>query len=91
MPYIPTSRREALVGGDKPATPGELNYIITEYLIDYVKRHAGYQGINDVLGALEGAKIEFYRRYAAPYEATKILENGDVYPPAESPKFRPLA
>lgn len=60
-------------------TPGELNYAITEIILDYADNHPGYQGINDVLGALEGAKLEFYRRYVAKYEDEKIQENGDVY------------
>ena len=29
--------------------------------------------------ALEGAKLEFYRRIVAPYEELKIKENGEVY------------
>ncbi|WP_439397023.1 DUF6899 family protein [Bradyrhizobium sp. PMVTL-01] len=36
--------------------------------------------MNDVLGALDGAKAEFYRRVAAPYEDAKIADSGDVYP-----------
>ena len=32
-----------------------------------------------VIGALECAKLELYRRIAAPYEDTKIQENGEVY------------
>jgi hypothetical protein len=38
-----------------------------------------YQTINDIVGALEGAKLEFYRRVAVPYEDKKIIENGDVF------------
>ena len=38
-----------------------------------------YQTCNDVMGALEGAKAEFYRRVVGPYEDQKIEENGDVY------------
>jgi len=38
-----------------------------------------YQNINDLLGALEGAKLELYRRVAAPYEDEKVESNGDVY------------
>jgi hypothetical protein len=34
---------------------------------------------NDVIGALECCKLELYRRMVAPYENTKIKENGDVY------------
>jgi hypothetical protein len=39
----------------------------------------GYQTFNDALGALEGAKQEFYRRVVVPYEEQKRFENGDVY------------
>jgi hypothetical protein len=49
-------------------------------LIDiYLDVKKDYQAINDCLGALEGAKLELYRRVAAPYEDRKIQENGDVY------------
>ena len=63
-----------------PETPGELNYQITCLLKDYMTCNLlSYQTINDIVGALEGAKLEFYRRIAAPYENDKIEENGDVY------------
>jgi hypothetical protein len=78
MPYISPARRDE-VGWD-PRNAGELNYLITSLILAYFEEHGGrYQQINDVLGALEGAKLEFYRRLAAPYEDTKIAENGDVY------------
>lgn len=60
-------------------TPGDLNYIFTCLAIAYTGKKLDYQRINDVMGALEGAKLEFYRRRAAPYETKKIIENGDVY------------
>jgi hypothetical protein len=64
----------------KPHTPGELNYLITTMLIEYLHaRGKSYQTINDILGALEGAKLEFYRRVAVPYETEKCKQNGDVY------------
>ncbi len=60
--------------------PGELNYLITELCVQYVQHNKlNYDSINDVIGALECAKQEFYRRVAAPYEDKKIKENGDVY------------
>jgi len=31
------------------------------------------------IGALDGARFEFYRRVAAPHEDQKCRENGDVY------------
>lgn len=60
--------------------PGELNYQITCLLNQYkAHKKLSYQTINDILGALEGAKQEFYRRVAVPYEEEKRQENGDVY------------
>jgi hypothetical protein len=38
-----------------------------------------YETLNAVIGVLECAKLEFYRRVAAPYEDTKIQQNGEVY------------
>lgn len=49
------------------------------FIEDYFARFHNYQGINDIIGALEGAKAEFQRRKVADYEDTKIAENGDVY------------
>lgn len=81
MPYIPDSeRRIDLLPTGFPRDVGELNFAITALVWDYHVVNGGrYQHINDVLGALEGAKLEFYRRVAAPYEDKKCEENGDVY------------
>ena len=81
MPYITMVQRDALAERP-PTTPGELNYLITKLVLEYARNSYGllsYQSINDVLGALEGAKLEFYRRVAVPYENAKMAENGDVY------------
>lgn len=80
MPYIPQAARDDLDQGGVPTSKGELNYVITKLLVEYFHREgAGYSAINDCLGACEGAKLEFYRRVAVPYEDRKIEENGDVY------------
>jgi hypothetical protein len=81
MPYIKQGLREGIDEGTMDIImPGELNYAITRLLKQYLVQHGTkYQTINDILGALEGAKAEFYRRVAAPYEDEKIKENGDVY------------
>lgn len=82
MPYIKNDRRDEVerCGPYGVLNPGELNFKITLLLIDYLNTHdLKYQTINDIMGALEGAKAEFYRRIAAPYEDKKIKENGDVY------------
>lgn len=81
MPYVPLKRRNALREEGKANDAGELNYQITRLLVNYTQDHTlKYKTINDVMGALEGAKAEYYRRVAAPYEDLKIAENGDCYP-----------
>lgn len=79
MPYITPEQRGDLF--TRPAqNAGELNYSLTVFMRRYVvTKGLSYQTINDVLGALEGAKAEFYRRVAVPYENTKLTINGDVY------------
>ena len=85
MPYIKQRRRLQLDTGTienskfEINSPGELNYVITRLIDNYHSRRGDYQSVNDVVGALEGAKLEFYRRVAAPYEDQKAMENGDVY------------
>lgn len=82
MPYIKQEQRENLGESfvNTPKDAGELNYVLTNVIFKYYKVNGGrYQQVNDILGALEGAKLEFYRRIAAPYEDIKIKENGDVY------------
>lgn len=80
MPYIPQSERFEVME-DGPKTAGQLNYAISTLVNEYLKQETGlnYQRINDVLGALEGAKLEFYRRIVESYENTKLSTNGDVY------------
>lgn len=81
MPYINQRQREMLFKGVAPENPGQLNYLITNMVIDYVMEVGlSYQAINDVRGALGGALAEFERRVAVPYEDKKIVLNGDVYP-----------
>ena len=81
MPYIKPTQRDRLLVGEYPsANAGELNYKLTELIMEYLNTNGkDYQHINDILGALEGAKLEFYRRVVVPYEEIKREENGDVY------------
>jgi hypothetical protein len=56
---------------------GQVNYCFTRIL------HSGaypqsYFDFNRAMGVLESVKQEFYRRKVAPYEDTKIAENGDI-------------
>jgi hypothetical protein len=79
MPYLSKNLKTLLAITGTPKTPGGLNYMFTELIKKYLEQGLSYQKINDVVGALEGAKMEFYHRIARPYEDKKIEENGDVY------------
>jgi hypothetical protein len=98
MPYIKTEKRAKItpvVHGDGGRVEmrhidcaGDLNYAFTMLAIDYIKRQGlNYQNINDIVGALDGAKAEFQRRVVGDYENTKIEESGDVYPSFKTPKY----
>ncbi len=81
MPYIKPERRVRILEfKEPPQDAGELNFLISHIIWNYISlKREKYQHYNDVLGALEGAKLELYRRKIAPYEDEKIKENGDVY------------
>jgi len=91
MPYIKNTKRGKISPARESNTnhiemnnidcAGDLNYAFTMILINYIERKGlNYQNINDIVGALEGAKSEFQRRTVIKYEDTKRLNNGDVYP-----------
>lgn len=77
MPYIKPSERES--SRLKPINAGQLNYAFTRLIQEYLGYTPNYQRFNDVLGALEGAKLEMVRRRLNDYEDKKIAENGDCY------------
>jgi len=90
MPYIDKDLREEIIDFlnegaikievDNIGTAGDLNFVITTIIANYFARTSKkYQDINNIIGALECAKQEFYRRIVSPYEDKKIKENGDVY------------
>lgn len=93
MPYIKPDRRDFLVEAIEDEkhgitevawihdieNAGELQYVMAVMFKSYMKRKGlNYQHCNDVMGALTGAQMEFYRRTVVPYEGEKIKENGDV-------------
>jgi len=80
MPYIKQTDRPRVLETLKAETEGELNFLITSIVKEYMNRKGlRYVTINEVLGVLDAVTREFYRRIAAPYEDKKIQENGDVY------------
>ena len=87
MPYITPEDRnkfneldEMLDSSLLMNNAGELQYYIAKGIKNYLynQEEIRYAQLNEVMGALNGANLEFYRRYVAPYEDKKILENGDV-------------
>ncbi len=87
MPYIKNAKRtkytkvlgqlvEMLKALPPEEVDGELNYIITKLLKEIYPLK--YFHINKAIGVLECAKLEYYRRVAAPYEDSKIKDSGDV-------------
>ncbi len=85
MPYVNQEARDRLDAGDAPRDAGELNYAVTRLVDAYLAAAAEREGrmryshVNEAVGVLECAKLELYRRVAAPYEDEKIAESGDVY------------
>ena len=89
MPYIRPDRRAELdimletsiaEWLDMDITIGDVNYLITNIVAAYLhdQRAANYTRINSVIGVLECAKLELYRRIASPYEDGKASLNGDI-------------
>lgn len=83
MPYIKEYERDMLYLNDGGSvSSGQLNYVITKACDEYLHRNGDtptYFDYNEVIGVLECAKLELYRRIIAAYEDVKLLENGDVY------------
>lgn len=89
MPYIKQEERGGFVEIKRiPQTAGQLNYLITSLCLAYLREHGPLDGegqpvptydlLNEVVGALESAKLEFYRRQVAPVEDFKSQRNGDI-------------
>lgn len=82
MPYIKQEQRDQIspaVVNFCPENAGDLNYVITVMIDNYIRTYGeNYANYNEMIGALECCKLEYYRRGISPYEDEKIKENGDV-------------
>ena len=90
MPYIKPEFRNLVDRDHLASDAGELNYLITRLVMQYIKSKHGdvsYDAINEVVGVLECVKQEFYARVAALYEEIKETENGDIPEYAEFESF----
>lgn len=80
MPYVPQERRRELNNGGEIETMGDMNYVLTSIVFDWLNRRPeNYDNYNGVIGVLESMKLELYRRTVAPYEDLKVAQNGDVF------------
>ena len=86
MPYIAQDDRDDFtdfaneVANVDLKTAGEIQYMIAIIVAEFMKNSDyRYQDMNNVMGALSGANLEFYRRYVGPYEDECIAKNGDVF------------
>ena len=93
MPYIPQEDRaqyddsiRQLASILNQQTPekrkGHANYVITQ-LLRYAwgvtkPQDESYSNYADLIGTLECAKLELYRKGVAPYEDKAIEKNGDL-------------
>jgi len=81
MPYIPKSEKNRVDEDNLITNAGQFNYALNQVISIYIEQNnLNYQTMNDIIGAMECAKMELYRRMIAPYEDKKILQNGDVKP-----------
>ena len=81
MPYIPKSEKVKVDQDNLITNAGQFNYALNQVISIYIDQNEfNYQTCNDIIGAMECAKMELYRRLLAPYEDKKILQNGDVKP-----------
>ena len=87
MPYIPEQQREDIHLGMQdtgidwiPENAGELNFVVSTFIANYIRtKGLKYAVVNEMIGALECAKMELNRVIIGPYEDIKIVENGPVY------------
>ena len=91
MPYIKDEERQNLeqslaslaaqvIVKEDSTQAGVLNYCISALFNEVLKtRGLNYRNVNELIGVLECAKLELYRRVASPYEDLKVEENGDVF------------
>lgn len=87
MPYIDQERRDGIeveLAVERlnwcPANAGDINFLISTFIANYIhEKGLKYSVVNEMVGALECAKMELNRVIIGPYEDIKIQENGGVY------------
>lgn len=93
MPYIVQDKRDRLDpiiddmiralrdlqldDSGKDNIEGNINYIVSTMLNRLYTKN--YADVNNAVGLLNCIALEYYVRFAVPYEAQKAFDNGDVY------------
>ena len=87
MPYIMQEHRSyydkpledlTFTLGQEGWNAGHVTYILYRIVLQWFKDVPSYATIANIRGCLVGTMTEFDRREAAPYEDSKIEDNGDV-------------
>lgn len=89
MPYIKKTDREKYersldslvrhLPEDITTLAGEFNYVVSSLAKRYINKHGEkYARYQALLGAMDLAKMEVYRRFVLPYEDECIRKNGDI-------------
>ena len=88
MPYISQNDRKKIndfdkllesLNKDNYTSPDVMNYLFSKLIEQYILVNGlSYQSINDIIGALECCKSEFYRRLVGPYQKAQIHKHGDL-------------
>jgi hypothetical protein len=82
MPYIEIDKRPSLdkivdhMAAKRIIGDGDLNYILFKYCKLYVPKN--YNNLKMFIAELTECGEEIRRRFMAPREDSKIIENGDV-------------
>lgn len=71
--------RSCAYADDRDTLKGVLTYVLTSLLINILTEHGlSYSRFSDIVGTLECAKMEIYRRAIASYEDYCVQNNGDI-------------
>lgn len=90
IPYIEREARAELdpaidqladqirTGAFRTTDEGELNYILSRLVHEWLGINPRYADYNAVVGVLECCKLELFRTAIAPYEDSKRVANGSI-------------
>jgi hypothetical protein len=80
MPCVKREVKKVLDLGQRPDDASELHYRLTRLCVQYLNdRGESSATYLDIVGALESAKLEFYRRRVGLFEDTQCAQFGDPY------------